>query len=90
MSARRRRTAWPDLITVAKDLMLFTIGAGMMAYQGFVVPRLEFNWAVMVFGGVIAGVPGVMKLWNMPPTGGPSSPPPEPSPPLQPSSSSSE
>ena len=47
---------------MAKDLVLFMIGAGAMAYQAFVVPRPDFNWMVMVFGGVIAGVPGALKL----------------------------
>jgi hypothetical protein len=90
MSTRRtRRSAWPDRITLAKDVLLFLIGAAMMAYQAFVVPRPDFNWAVMVFGGIVAGVPGVLKLWAVPSTGGPSLPLPEQPSPLPPSSSSS-
>jgi hypothetical protein len=65
MSARTRRTAFPDLITVAKDLILFSIGTSMMVYQGFVVRAQEFNLSILIFGGVIAGVPGVLKLWGL-------------------------
>lgn len=90
MSTRRtRRSAWPDRITVAKDLTLFGIGSAMMAYQAFAVPRPDFNLAVMIFGGVIAGAPGVLKLWAPPSIGGASSLPPEPLLPEDSSSSSS-
>jgi hypothetical protein len=65
MSARTRRTALPDLVTVAKDAILFGIGSAMMVYQGFVVPHREFNLSILVFGGIIAGVPGVLKLWGL-------------------------
>lgn len=74
MSARRtRRTAWPDRITVIKDLIRFGLGMAMIGWQGFVVPRPDFNPWVLLAGGVLAAVPGWLQLWGLrTSTGGPS------------------
>jgi hypothetical protein len=88
MSTRRaRRSPWPDRIAVAKDLILFAIGAAMIIRQGFVVPPPDFNLSAMIFGGAVAGVPGAVHLWqqrsvNQSPTDGSLSEDP-PSPPEQ-------
>lgn len=77
-------------ISITKDLILFTIGAGLIIHQGFVVPRQDFNWIILAGGGVLAGVPGWLQLWglrSMSIGGQPSQPVAEPS--LPPSSSSS-
>lgn len=52
---------------MVKDSILFALGVGLMAWQGFVVPFREFNWIVMAAGGIIAGVPGWMQLWGVRP-----------------------
>lgn len=89
MTTRRaRRSPWPDRIAVAKDLILFTIGAALIIRQGFVVPAQEFNLSAMIFGGVVGGVPGAIELWRLrsgsPPStdGSPSGDLPPSSPPL--------
>jgi hypothetical protein len=65
MSTRRaRRSPWPDRIAVAKDLILFAVGIAMIIRQGFVVPAPDFNLSAMIFGGVVAGAPGAMYLWQ--------------------------
>jgi hypothetical protein len=74
MSTRRQRRTRSDAITVGKDLILFGLGTAMIGWQGFVVPRLEFNWMILVAGGILAGVPGWLQLWGLR-TGGPGSPP---------------
>jgi hypothetical protein len=76
MSTRRtRRSPWPDRIAVAKDLILFGVGIALIIHQGFVVPAPDFNLSQMIFGGVTAGAPGAMYLWQQrsatpPPIGG--------------------
>lgn len=73
---RRRRIT----VALAKDLIQFGVGMSLIVWQGFMVPPADFNWVPMVFGGVIAGVPGAIQLWPRagsvaPSTDGPSSPP---------------
>lgn len=65
MMARRTRSPWPDRIAVAKDLILFALGAGLIIRQGFLVPARDFNPWAMIFGGVLAGVPGAIHLWQL-------------------------
>jgi protein-S-isoprenylcysteine O-methyltransferase Ste14 len=74
MSTRRTRRTRPDAVTVAKDLVRFSLGTLLIGWQGFAVPRQEFNWAIMVAGGILAGVPGWIHFWA-PRTGGDTSPP---------------
>lgn len=72
---------------MGKDLILFGLGTLMIGWQGFVVPPPDFNWMIMVAGGVLAGVPGWMQVWGLRTAGQPSLP--EVSPPGHPSESSS-
>lgn len=62
---RRTRSPWPDRIAVAKDLILFGLGAALIIRQGFIVQAQDFNLSAMIFGGVVAGVPGVEYLWRL-------------------------
>lgn len=88
MSTRpRRRSAPLDRVSVAKDLILFTMGTALIGWQGFAVPRQDFNWIVMAAGGILAGVPGWLQLWGLRasstdapslPQAGPESPSPSP------------
>ena len=89
MSTRRARR--PDLSTVAKDLILFGIGAGLIIRQGFLVPPQDFNLSILIFGGVVSGAQGMVHLWGLRPgTDGPSSPDQPEASPLPPSPSSSD
>lgn len=66
MSTRRTRRSAPlDRVTVGKDLILFVLGTLLIGWQGFVVPRQDFNWIVMAAGGILAGVPGWLQLWGL-------------------------
>jgi hypothetical protein len=78
-TTRRRRIT----VTLVKDLVLFGAGLSLIIRQGWIVPEPEFNLSVLIFGGVLANVPGVSQLWALRtggslsgPPAGPSSPPP--------------
>lgn len=58
MSARRRR----DLLTITKDLLCFGVGLGLIIRQGWYVPRADFNLWALIFGGILAQVPGISQF----------------------------
>lgn len=64
MSTRTRHRVRRVTLAVLKDLALFGIGSALMVHEAFAVPRPDFRWEVMVFGGVLAGAPGVLKIWS--------------------------
>ena len=62
---RRTRSPWPDRIAVAKDLVLFGVGTALIIWQGFGVKPADLDLSVMIFGGVLAGAPGMVYLWQL-------------------------
>lgn len=62
---RRTRSPWPDRIAVAKDVILFLLGTAIIVRQGFIVAPKDLNLSAMIFGGVVAGVPGAIHLWQL-------------------------
>lgn len=61
MTRRQRR----DVFTVAKDIMTFAVGLGLIIRQGWFVGPSDFNLAVLLFGGVMVNVPGVSAAWAL-------------------------
>lgn len=59
------RQARRDWLTVMKDLILFGTGVGLIIQQGWFVPKGDFNLFLLIFGGVMANIPGVTSAWAL-------------------------
>jgi hypothetical protein len=76
----RRTTRRPSATTVAKDILSYLGGWGLILHQALVVPPQDFNLTLVLLGGTLVGIPGVGQLLALR-TGGPPLPgPPEDSP----------
>jgi hypothetical protein len=71
MSTRRRRLGLADTV---RDTTLFVFGLGLMGWQGFYLPKSEFNWVVFSTGLMITQAPGAMAMIGLIRTVGQSSP----------------
>ena len=59
VSRRKRRR---DLLAVLMDLISFGVGISLIIRQGWYVSREEFNWVVLLFGGMMVQVPGMAQF----------------------------
>jgi hypothetical protein len=73
----RRRTRRPSRTTVAKDILSYLGGWGLIVHQALVVPAADFNLTLVLLGGTLVGIPGVGQLLALR-TGSPPSGDPEP------------
>jgi len=89
MTARRARR--PTTLTVAKDILSYLGGWGLILHQALVVPPADFNLTLVLLGGTLVGIPGVGQLLALRTGGLPSDPPgsESPSPPQSSSSNGS-
>jgi len=86
MSTRRKHRG-PSRVTVAKDILSYLGGWGLILHQALIVPPKDFNLTLVLLGGALVGIPGVGQLLAIR-TGGSLSPDrPEDSPPPLSSSS---
>lgn len=88
MSTRRStRTRRPSGVTVAKDILSYLGGWGLILHQALVVPPQDFNLTLVLLGGTLVGIPGVGQLLALRTGGSPSEPQGPDSPSAPPSSS---
>lgn len=87
MSTRRRHRG-PSALTVAKDILSYLGGWGLILHQALIVPPKDFNLTLVLLGGALVGIPGVGQLLAIRTGGLPSQDPPEDSPPSRSSSPS--
>jgi hypothetical protein len=83
----RRRSRRPSRVTVAKDIVSYLGGWGLILHQALVVPPQDFNLTLVLLGGTLVGIPGVGQLLAIRTGGSPSPDQPEDSPPPRSSSS---
>jgi hypothetical protein len=86
MTARRSRR--PTTLTVAKDVLSYLGGWGLILHQALVVPPADFNLTLVLLGGTLVGIPGVGQLLALRTGGLPSEDPGSESPSPRSSSSS--
>jgi hypothetical protein len=60
-----RRTRRRDTWTVVKDTVVTVIGLGLIVREGWLVPPADFNLALLLFGGLLAQIPGAQQLWAL-------------------------
>lgn len=84
----RRRTRRPSRLTVAKDVLSYLGGWGLILHQALVVPAADFNLTLVLLGGTLVGIPGVGQLLAARTGGSLLGDPPEGSPPPRRSSAS--
>lgn len=61
-SRRSRRTRGPNHLTVAQDLLTFSLGMALIIRQGWFVEPAQINIWAMVFGGTLINVPVAGQL----------------------------
>jgi hypothetical protein len=60
-----RRTRRRDTWTVVKDVAVTVIGLALIIREGWFVPPSDFNLALLLFGGLLAQIPGAQQLWAL-------------------------
>lgn len=87
MSTRRKHRG-PSALTVAKDIVSYLGGWGLILHQALIVPPRDFNLTLVLLGGALVGIPGVGQLLAIRTGGSPGPDRPEDSRPPRSSSSS--
>jgi hypothetical protein len=68
----RRRHRGPSTLTVAKDIISYLLGWGLILQQALIVPPKDFNLTLVLMGGALVGIPGVGQLLAIRTGGSPS------------------